>query len=355
MKIRKKKNRKSSRLSTVFILFFILAIAAGALYIRQKNLNEKAADPAPEDEQAKAARLYKEGLNKNTELTDFLKSKKSDIVRIEEVIFTATNNTPNATAGSVITFGVEIIGQNGQGPYIKEKYSNVVIQKTAGTKQLRAQSIVLPENSNTPENIAVTVEFCGLTKSFSYKIVHQNVSNTNYGLLVNRYTKTLSSKFEPPSLVSSNGETLSKEAGNQAKKMMSDAKAEGVSFSLQSGFREYSFQVTLYQRANERHGEGQRVSAAPGTSEHQTGLAADFTAPDESGTLTVGFEKTKAFKWLSKNAHKYGFVLRYPKSMQIITEYTYEPWHYRYIGPELAKLYYEEGWLSLDEFLSIPR
>ena len=77
-------------------------------------------------------------------------------------------------------------------------------------------------------------------------------------------------------------------------------------------------------------------SAAPGTSEHQTGLCVDFITEDMGGNLTEAFEDTTAFAWLSENAYKFGFILRYPKGKEDITGYTYEPWHYRFVGREAA-------------------
>ena len=66
--------------------------------------------------------------------------------------------------------------------------------------------------------------------------------------------------------------------------------------------------------------------------------------------LDNSFEQTDAFRWLSENAHRFGFILRYPKGKTDITGYIYEPWHYRYVGPELAKELFDAG-LTLEEYL----
>ena len=91
-------------------------------------------------------------------------------------------------------------------------------------------------------------------------------------------------------------------------------------------------------------------SAAPGTSEHQTGLCLDFTTTKMQGNLTEKFEEEPAFAWLSQNAYKFGFILRYPQSKVAITGYSYEPWHYRFVGREVATDIYYSG-LSLEEYL----
>lgn len=91
-------------------------------------------------------------------------------------------------------------------------------------------------------------------------------------------------------------------------------------------------------------------SAAPGTSEHQSGLCLDFTTEGMQGALNANFEDEKAFEWLSKNAYKFGFIMRYSKDKESITGYTYEPWHYRFVGREAATDIYFSG-VCLEEYL----
>ncbi len=80
----------------------------------------------------------------------------------------------------------------------------------------------------------------------------------------------------------------------------------------------------------------------PGYSEHNCGLAADLNSPEHTG-LDEGFENTAAFRWLCQHAVEYGFILRYPKEAEAVTEITYEPWHWRYVGPENAALISQSG------------
>ncbi len=98
----------------------------------------------------------------------------------------------------------------------------------------------------------------------------------------------------------------------------------------------------------------QTYSARPGTSEHQTGLCVDFITPDMNDKLTVDFENTEAFAWLSENAYKFGFILRYPKGKEDVTGYTYEPWHYRFVGREAATNMHFAG-LTPEEYLTIAQ
>ena len=86
----------------------------------------------------------------------------------------------------------------------------------------------------------------------------------------------------------------------------------------------------------------------PNASEHQIGLALDIVT-DTYVALNEGFAKTAAGKWLAENSCKYGFILRYPKGKEDITGIEYEPWHFRYVGAEVATLITEQG-ITLEEF-----
>lgn len=98
----------------------------------------------------------------------------------------------------------------------------------------------------------------------------------------------------------------------------------------------------------------QTYSARPGTSEHQTGLCVDFITNEMNDQLTVAFETTEEFAWLSENAYRFGFILRYPKDKEDITGYTYEPWHYRFVGREAATNMHFAG-LTLEEYLAVAQ
>ena len=93
-------------------------------------------------------------------------------------------------------------------------------------------------------------------------------------------------------------------------------------------------------------------SARPGHSEHQTGLAMDILTSSTSESKTPQFKP--ALDWLADNAYKHGFILRYPEGKNHITGYIFEPWHYRYVGTELAEILYNNGdWITLEEYFGI--
>ena len=138
-------------------------------------------------------------------------------------------------------------------------------------------------------------------------------------------------------------------------KMAAAAKNEGFELVAFSGFRSYEYQQSLYDRYVSRDGKdaADRYSARPGYSEHQSGLAFDIGEKgNEDLWLTDAFGESAAGKWLVNNAHKYGFILRYPKGKEDITGYMYESWHFRYLEGDTATKVYKAG-VTLEEYLGL--
>ncbi len=127
--------------------------------------------------------------------------------------------------------------------------------------------------------------------------------------------------------------------------MFETAKNEGLSLRVISAHRTESYQRGLYNNKLRATGKvnADNYSAKPGHSEHQTGLAVDISSTRRS------FEYTSEFKWLGEHAHEYGYILRYPKGKEWITGYSYEPWHYRFVGTDAAKIIHEEG-ITYEEY-----
>ena len=181
----------------------------------------------------------------------------------------------------------------------------------------------------------------------------KEISNpNNYEVLVNKINK-LPSSYIPNDLnlispeYSNSKQYLRNIAQINFEKMAHDAKLCGHDIKAVSTYRSYDYQKKLFNNYVKEKGfkYASFCSAKEGHSEHQTGLAVDIS--DESLDYD-NFDKTKEFKWVFKNAHKYGFILRYPKDKINITGYKYEPWHYRYVG-NLATYLYENN-LTLEEF-----
>lgn len=143
----------------------------------------------------------------------------------------------------------------------------------------------------------------------------------------------------------------------QVEAMFAAAKADNLDIVLASGYRSYDYQEGIFSRRVANHGfeEAEKVVAIPGESEHQTGLAIDITSAAMSYGLDQTFDQEAEFEWMMAHCHEYGFILRYLKEKQDITEYVYEPWHYRYIGDaEIAKYIMEQG-LTYDEYYEMER
>ncbi len=128
------------------------------------------------------------------------------------------------------------------------------------------------------------------------------------------------------------------------------AEQEGLILKAISTFRSFIYQERVYHKnwkeeipLTEYQKERDKVSARAGHSEHQTGLAVDINDLEET------FADTAEGIWLAENSHKYGFILRYPKGKEHITGYNYEPWHFRYIGMDLA-IRLRQSRLTYDEY-----
>ncbi len=131
---------------------------------------------------------------------------------------------------------------------------------------------------------------------------------------------------------------LRPDAGQALSEMFRGASAQGISLMLASGYRSYDSQSAVYAGYSSQQGQAaaDTFSARPGHSEHQTGLAADIEPANRQCEVDVCFENTPAGQWLKANASQYGFIIRYPKNSEEVTGYQYEPWHFRYVGPDLA-------------------
>ena len=132
---------------------------------------------------------------------------------------------------------------------------------------------------------------------------------------------------------------------------------------VSSAYRSYTYQAGLHEKhidiymdehdvsEEEARKQVMLTSAPAGMSEHHTGLCVDLVEKRAAERdLDESFEETEAFAWLSQNAHKYGFILRYPKDKTDITKYSYEPWHYRFVGIYAANIIYEDS-ITLEEYL----
>lgn len=186
-----------------------------------------------------------------------------------------------------------------------------------------------------------------------YQDIEQVQNPDEISVLVNKNYQ-LDASYIPDDLeqisldYSTDNKMMRKEAKEQFEQLSEDAKQIGYQIIAVSTYRDYDYQDKLYQHYVETKGRGyaDQCSARPGHSEHQTGLAVDVMGSNQDYDE---FASSIEFDWMVENAHKYGFILRYPKGKEEITGFKYEPWHYRYVGNETAKIIYENNW-TLEEF-----
>ena len=255
--------------------------------------------------------------------------------------------------------------------YDKEHTRPADVIFSSGSFELIENNPYLPDEDTGRPNVK-------LPDSKSYPIdvtSYLNYMDTEKLILVNKDKKNhLSSSYVPKNLVSlgeigisiASGRTfeLEKEAAYSLKAMMEAMVKEAPSTKntfVTSAYRTYTYQENLYERyvsefmsdgmsRTQAEAEASTFSARPGESEHQSGLCVDLMTTTMSA-LDESFENTDAFKWLSENAHLYGFILRFPEGKEDITGYQYEPWHYRFVGREAAIAIYNGG-MCLEEYLN---
>lgn len=156
----------------------------------------------------------------------------------------------------------------------------------------------------------------------------------------------------PSRVVAKDGIRLRREAADALVALVDAARAGGQTLFVLDGFRPYQEQERVYKDEVARFGPAQAAKqvAPPGHSEHQLGLAADITSPAAPGELREQFGQEPEGRWLAANSPAYGYVVSYPAGKENVTGYVYEPWHIRYVGPQLAQSIATSG-LTLTEFL----
>ena len=195
--------------------------------------------------------------------------------------------------------------------------------------------------SSSSSSSASTSETVTFTTSKGYQGVTKNGVTYIDGYLVANKTYSLPSSY---------GNGLTAETKSAFNTMSAAAKKDGLNIYISSGFRSYSTQNRIYNNYVNNYGKASAdtFSARPGHSEHQSGLAVDVNI------ISDAFIGTPEAIWLNNNCYKYGFILRYPQGKSNETGYKYEPWHFRYVGVDLAtKLYNGGDWITMEDYFGI--
>ena len=134
--------------------------------------------------------------------------------------------------------------------------------------------------------------------------------------------------------------------------MKLEALRRGYNIDIMSGYRDYNYQERIYNKLilDKGFNYAFRHIAPPGASEHQTGLAIDVCIyRDDKCYIEHEISDFEEIKWIHNNAHRFGFILRYPYGKEEITGYNYEPWHFRYVGNIASYIYYNN--LTLEDYI----
>jgi LAS superfamily LD-carboxypeptidase LdcB len=232
---------------------------------------------------------------------------------------------------------------------LEEKWNNIQLPNT--------------ETANNEEDLISEEEIDYLVDTTytdeSGKLIIKNVDDI---LVLANKKRNLPSDYKPEDLVVPNvrfsfKEKLEKrylraEAAKALEELFKEAEKEEIILYAVSGYRSYNTQKGLFDRKVGKVGyeEANKLVAVPGQSEHQTGLAMDVSSKSANFSLEEIFGQTVEGKWLKNNAHRFGFIIRFQKEHVDITGYSFEPWHIRYVGEDVAPDIYEKN-ITLEEFL----
>jgi len=254
----------------------------------------------------------------------------------------------------------------------KELLSNQITEVRESLENLEGSLLVISDaNLNLSQALEQARDLAN-TATNQIKKINSTVGDleklaTMDAELLQKYSKVyfLNEHYSPPSLskiktdYTINGKEV--EIHSKVRKFLYDllkeAEEDGLSIKVLSGFRSFETQKNLKNNYTVTYGAGtaNTFSADQGYSEHQLGTAVDFTTP-ELVTTSTNFDKTPEFAWLQKNAHNFGFIMSYPKNNSY---YIYEPWHWRFVGRDLAsdlydqdKKFYDMSQREIDKYLS---
>ena len=205
------------------------------------------------------------------------------------------------------------------------------------------------------KNMALDMVIARVNTNTDYKYYeHTKATDMSKGnlILVNKYNY-LDKEYKPDLVNASSqyayeGNKCSEEVLSAFENMADAARGEDIILVINSSYRSYDDQESIWSSRKKANGtaKADAYAARAGFSEHQSGLALDLAQYKYD---YEDFEETPAFTWLSNHAQEYGFILRYPKDKEELTGYSYESWHYRYVGVDNAKKIKDSG-LSFDEY-----
>lgn len=266
-------------------------------------------------------------------------------------------------------YKLEVLGYNKEEINYIEKLENKTIDEFINSEyepikiEFFKQKYFIYKNLNeylsfSNDNYKEVEEVITLVNTKAYIPFYSEIKETDINkknlMLVNKFNK-LPDKFIPKDLVkvslqyAYDNNQLTKEANDAYFQMCQNGKSNNnLTLIATSSYRSYESQDNIYKTYKSKQSEkvADTFCARPGHSEHQTGLTVDILS---SKSNMDNFHETKEYEYLKDNSYKYGFILRYPEKKEYITGYKFEPWHYRYVGKEVAEYIYKNN-ITFDEY-----
>ena len=338
-----------------FVAFFTVPIVYTKLFVENK---ENEADKIVSNEEQLKTIGYslndisfllenKETLNYalnnsyDTKLMEYAKHENFNIEKINDY-YKYENKNPDAPKEDII----KLVNMDINYEY-SEKLMNLINEKYFIKENIKRY---MNYNAATLTEVVRNVN-CNLDYEFYTSLKATNIEDGKL-MLVNKYYY-LDKNFEGDNLVNVEPNygvgMLNKEAYEAFKRMSNDARNEGLYILSRSPYRSYGTQYSIYNNYKNTRGLAwaDSWSARPGHSEHQTGYALDVKSYTSDSLDSFGY--TKEYAWMQNNAHKYGFILRYPSGKEFITGYNFENWHYRYVGVDAATIIVTEN-ITFEEY-----
>lgn len=352
-----KKKRKSARdrLSALLcVLLTIAVVVIGLLVVhvrKQANIEKSGLATSEAASQTSPLGSFKDFENYEPSIiydgsTVSLHSDEEDF---------AMPGTPSTTASDAPVSSTLPTTPTTADPTATIPQSSTTAQRPVNSQQ--STDATTAQTGSTVHNYGQGADYAYAYAGFTPKQADLNAREWNL-MLVNR-NYILPQDYSPDlsEAVKGSGVRMDSRVSPHYQAMYDAAKKDGITLTPLSGHRRISTQKTNFENKIQKYvnqgydrAEATRMAAKiilpPGTSEHNAGVAMDIIS------LDVDFEETKAFAWLQAHAQDYGFILRYPKNKESITEITYEPWHWRYVGVQHAKAIKQSG-QTLEEYLGV--
>lgn len=227
------------------------------------------------------------------------------------------------------------------------------------TNRILSDVLEYEQTGLNPLNAVLSISYPFIDSQYGVDSIYEIEDKEDVTILVKRGFD-LTQNYEPVELIETDlpvtegasDVLLQKEAGLALMQMADDMEKEGLYLGIRSAYRSYETQQEVYNYYLETEGQDyvNGYVSIPGFSEHQTGLGVDLTSQSVIDGVYGTFGETAEYNWVIENGYKYGFILRYPEGKEYLTGVQSEPWHFRYVGTELAKTIHENN-MTLEEYI----